>query len=202
KSRVPLFAAIGGVVAIAGVVGVLAMSKKDTTSGSMPPAAVQKDEWVSVTVKSDPLGAKVTRGDNDQSGTTPWEMKVKKGAESVDVLVKLDGYTPATRSISSDKSYALLVPLEKSAGAATPTPPVQQAVNTPTAADKTATPAVDAPAKDKHHHHSSSSSKDKGDSAGGDKVAGKEKPAGKSDKGKSGGKDEGGDDMKLLQPKF
>src|SRR5262249_40984959 len=60
KSRVPLFAAIGGVVAIAGVVGVLAMSKKDTTSGSMPPAAVQKDEWVSVTVKSDPLRAKGT----------------------------------------------------------------------------------------------------------------------------------------------
>jgi hypothetical protein len=88
------------------------------------------------------------------------------------------------------------VPLEKTAAAPTP-PPVQQAVNTPSAADKTATPAVDAPAKDKHHHHSSSSaSKDKGDSGSGDKTAGKEKPA-----GKSGGKDEG-DDMKLLQPKF
>ena len=71
------------------------------------------------------------------------------------------------------------------------------AANTPSAADKTATPVVDAPAKDKHHHHSSSSaSKDKGDSGSGDKAAGKEKPA-----GKSGGKDEG-DDMKLLQPKF
>jgi len=193
KSRAPLFAAIGGVVAIGAVIGVVSMGKKsDPTAASMPPAAVQKDDFVTVTVKSDPLGAKVTRGDNDQTGTTPWEMKVKKGAESFDVLVKMEGYATKTVSISSDKSYAFLVPLEKTAA---PPPPVQQAVNTPKPADKTATPAVDAPAKDKHHHHSSSSaSKDKGDS--GDKTAGKEKPA-----GKSGGKDEG-DDMKLLQPKF
>jgi eukaryotic-like serine/threonine-protein kinase len=194
KSKAPLFAAIGGVVAIGAIVGVVSMGKKaEPTAASMPPAAVTpKDEWVTVTVKSDPLGAKVTRGDNDQSGTTPWEMKVKKGAESFDVLIKLDGYASKTQSISSDKSYAFLVPLEKLAGSATP-PPVQQAVNTPTPADKTATPAVDAPAKDKHHHHSASSpsSKDKGETA--------DKPAGKS--GKSGGKDEG-DDMKLLQPKF
>jgi eukaryotic-like serine/threonine-protein kinase len=191
KSKAPLFAAIGGVVAIGAIVGVVSMGKKaEPTAASMPPAAVTpKDEWVTVTVKSDPLGAKVTRGDNDQSGTTPWEMKVKKGAESFDVLIKLDGYASKTQSISS---YAFLVPLEKLAGSATP-PPVQQAVNTPTPADKTATPAVDAPAKDKHHHHSASSpsSKDKGETA--------DKPAGKS--GKSGGKDEG-DDMKLLQPKF
>ncbi|HEX8952016.1 MAG TPA: serine/threonine-protein kinase, partial [Polyangia bacterium] len=195
KSRAPLFAAIGGLVAIGAVVGVVAMGKKgDATAGSLPPAAVAKEEFVTVTVKSDPLGAKVTRGDNDQSGTTPWEIKVKKGAESFDVLVKADGYAPQTRSISTDKSYAVLVPLTKVA-APTPPPPVQQAVNTPTAADKTATPVVDAPAKDKHHHHSSSSSKDKGETA--DKApAGKDKPA-----AKSGGKDEG-DDMKLLQPKF
>jgi len=197
KSRAPLFAAIGGVVAIGAVIGVVSMGKKgDTTTASMPPAAMQKDEFVTVTVKSDPLGAKVTRGDNDQSGTTPWELKIKKGAESFDVLIKLDGYQPQTRAISTDKSYAVLVPLEKIAGAQTA--PVQQAVNTaPSGA--TATPVVDTPAKDKHHHHSSSSSgKDKGDSASGGvatKPAGKDKPAGKS-------KDDGGDDMKLLQPKF
>ncbi len=198
KSRAPLFAAIGGVIAIGAVVGVVAMGKKgDTTTGSMPPAAMQKDEFVSVTVKSDPLGAKVTRGDNDQSGTTPWELKIKKGAESFDVLVKMDGYRPETRSISTDKSYAVLVPLEKVAGVPTTPPPVQPVVNVqPSGA--TATPAVDAPGKDKHHHHSSStSSKDKGDSGAGDGKAAA-KPAGKD---KPKGKDEG-DDMKLLQPKF
>jgi hypothetical protein len=199
KSKAPLFAAIGGVVAIAAVIGVVSMGKKgDTTSASLPPAAVQKDEFVTVTVKSDPLGAKVTRGDNDQSGTTPWEIKVKKGAESFDVLIKLDGYATQTRSISTDKSYAVLVPLEKSAQAA-----VQQAVNTTPPSGAAATPAVDSPAKDKHHHHSGSgsSSKDKGDGSG-DKTASKDKPAGKDKPAsKSGGKDEG-DDMKLLQPKF
>ena len=176
KSRAPLFAAIGGVVAIGAVIGVVSMGKKgDTTAASLPPAAMQKEEFVTVTVKSDPLGAKVTRGDNDQSGTTPWEMKVKKGAESFDVLVKLDGYTPATRAISTDKSYAVVVALEKSAGGAAA---VQQAVNTqPSGA--AATPVVDAPAKDKHHHHSSTSSKDgSGATATKDKPAGKEKPAG------------------------
>jgi len=122
---------------------------------------------------------------------TPFDMKIKKGAESFDVLIKLDGYTTATRSISSDKSYAVLVPLTKNA-AATPQP-VQQAANvTPPPNDKGATPAVDAPAKDKHHHHSST----KGDTGSADKSATKDKPAGKST-----GKDEG-DDMKLLQPKF
>jgi hypothetical protein len=163
----------------------------------MPPAAMQKDEFVSVTVKSDPLGAKVTRGDNDQTGTTPWELKIKKGAESFDVLVKMDGYRPETRSISTDKSYAVLVPLEKVAGVPVAPPPVQQVVNTQPSGG-TATPAVDTPAKDKHHHHSStSSSKDKGDTGAADaKVAAK--PAGKD---KPKGKDEG-DDMKLLQPKF
>ncbi len=51
------------------VVGVVAMGKKAShrRAASMPPAAVQKDEFVTVTVKSDPLGAKVTRGDNDQT---------------------------------------------------------------------------------------------------------------------------------------
>ena len=192
KSRAPLFAVIGGVVAIGAVVGIVSMGKKGDTAASMPQATAPQDEFVTVTVKSDPLGAKVTRGDNDQTGTTPWEIKVKKGAESFDVLVKLDGYAPQTRSISTDKSYAVLVPLTKVA-TATP-PPVQQAVNTPSAADKTATPAVDAPAKEKHHHHSSTATKDKGDS--GDKPAAAAKPAGKS------GKDDSGDDMKLLQPKF
>ncbi|MCU1283389.1 MAG: hypothetical protein JWM53_6935, partial [bacterium] len=199
KSRAPLFAAIGGVVAIAAVIGVVSMGKKgDPTAGSLPSAAVQKDELVTVTVKSDPPGAKVTRGDNDQTGVTPWEMKVKRGSESFDVLVKMEGFASQTRSINSDRTYAVLVPLEKSA---TPTPPpvVQQAVNT-TPTPPPATPVVDATAKDKHHHHSSSSSsKDKGDSSP-DKAATKDKPAGK-DKPAKGGKDEG-DDMKLLQPKF
>ena len=188
SSRTPLFAVLGA-VAVAGIIGFVAVNKKGaSTAASMPPAALHQDEFVTVTVKSDPPGAKVTRGDNDQSAVTPWEMKVKRGAESFDVLVKMDGFTSQTRSINSDRSYAVLVPLEKSA------PPAQPVVNPPAPAEQPVTLVVEAPAKDKHHHHSSSSPKAKGETAEKEKP-GKEKPASK------GGKDEG-DDMKLLQPKF
>jgi tRNA A-37 threonylcarbamoyl transferase component Bud32 len=202
RSRAPLFAVVGGVVALIGVGGFIAVNKKsDPQAGSLPPAAVEKkDEILTVTVNSDPPGAKVVRADNNESGTTPWQIKVKKGAESFEVLVKLDGYTSQTRAINSDRSYAVLVPLTKNAAAAVA--PVVPAVVTPAVDNKVTaavnTPAVTPPAKDKHHHHSSSS-KDKGADGAvaekGDKPDRPAKPAGKS------GKDEG-DDMKLLQPKF
>jgi PEGA domain len=203
KSRVPLFAALGGIVAVGGVVGVLALGgkKADTTTGSQVPPAVpdttvvHKDETITVTVNSDPAGAKVTRADNNESGTTPYQIKVKKGSDSFDVLVKLDGYKPQPRTINTDRSYAVMVALEK---IAEPTPPVQQAVNVPSPTEKTVTPAVEKPDKKDRHHRSSSSSKEKGDTATAEKGGEKSNPAGKS--GKSG-KDEG-DDMKLLQPKF
>jgi hypothetical protein len=186
KSRAPLFAAIGGAVAIAAVIGVVAMGGKKADTGSqmaasqIPAAVEKKDETITVTVNSDPPGAKVTRGDTSETGTTPWLMKVKKGDPQFDVLVKSEGYASTTRPINTDRSYSVLVPLTKN--------PVQAAVATPAADDKTATAVVDKPEKKEHKHHSSSS-KDKGDKPE------KSTPAGKS------GKDEG-DDMKLLQPKF
>src|SRR5439155_14853727 len=122
KSKAPLFAAIGGVVALAGVIGVVALGggKKDAgVSGSQVPAEQKttpvesKVEFITVTVNSDPPGSKVTRGDISDSGTTPWQMKVKKGDPQFDVLVKNDGYTSTTRAITTDKSYSVLIPLVK-----------------------------------------------------------------------------------------
>ena len=200
KSRAPLFAVLGGLVAVAGVVGVVTMTKKgDAQTGSQaptaPPTVPQKDETLTVMVNSDPAGAKVTRADNNETGTTPMQIKIKKGDPSFDVLVKLDGYASQTRTINSDRSYAVLVPLVKNAP-----PPVQQAVNTPSTSDKVATPVVDKveTKKDRHHHSSSSSSSSKDKSA--DNAPKADKPE-KTQPAAKSGKDES-DDMKLLQPKF
>ncbi len=196
KSRMPLFAAIGAVVLVGGIVGVVAMKKPSSDvgtasqgSGDKPP--VVQDEILTITVNSDPTGAKVTRGDTNESGATPFAMKVKKGGEAFDILVKLDGYKTQTRQINTDRSSAIVVPLEKAEA-----PVVQQAVNVPTPTTPAVVPAVDKPEKDKHHHHSGSSTA-KTDKSGDAKVADKEttKPA-------SSGKKDESDDMKLLQPKF
>ncbi|HEX4460912.1 MAG TPA: serine/threonine-protein kinase [Polyangia bacterium] len=196
KSRTPLFAALGAVVLIGGIVGVVAMKKPAGDAGTASQGGGDKppvvaDEILTVTVNSDPTGAKVTRGDTNESGATPFAMKVKKGGEAFDILIKMDGYKSQTRQINTDHSSAVLVPLEKSEA-----PVVQQAVNVPAPATPTAVPAVDKP--DKHHHHSGSTSA-KSDKSGDNKVADKEttKPA-----SPSGTKKDESDDMKLLQPKF
>jgi serine/threonine protein kinase len=192
KSKAPLFAALGAVVLIGGIVGVVAMKKSPEAitgshgGGDKPP--VVADEMLTITVNSDPAGAKVTRGDTNESGLTPFAMKVKKGGETFDVLVKMDGFKTQTRQINTDRSSSVTVPLEK-----VEAPAVQQAVNVPTT-PTAVTPVVDKPVKDAHHHHSSTSTKP--DKIG-DKVPGDKEPT----KPASGKKDEG-DDMKLLQPKF
>jgi serine/threonine-protein kinase len=194
KSRVPLFAALGGVVAVVAVIGLVALNKKpaDTTSGSLPPPQPQvQDTIVTVTVNSDPAGAKVTRADTNESGTTPWPIKVKKG-EAFDVLVKLDGYQPQTRSINSDRSYAVLIPLTKLPDAP---PPVQQAVNVPASGQNVGPTVPGLDKADKRRHHGDRTK---------DKAIADKADATKADKdsSKTSGKKDEGDDMKLLQPKF
>jgi tRNA A-37 threonylcarbamoyl transferase component Bud32 len=192
KSKAPIFAAVGAVVVIGAVVGGVTMSKKSSPSPAPQPAAivappaVDKNEQFTVKVESDPSGAKVTRGDTGDVGTTPWEFKVKRSDPSFDVAIKMDGFTPTTRSIETNHSQVILVPLVKMQA---PPPPVVPVAN-----------VVEPTPSSSHHHHSSSASKgDKEKSADAvDKPAGKSQPA-KGDEKK--GKDDG-DDMKLLQPKF
>jgi serine/threonine protein kinase len=193
KNRTALFAAIGGAVVLVGVIGAVALNKKpattggDTTGGSLPqPQPV--DAMVTVTINSDPPNAKVTRADTNETGTTPWAIKVKKGGDAFDVLVKLDGYQSQPRTITSDRSYAVLIPLTKLPDA----PPVQQAVNVPPSGQTLVTPVTDKPDKGHRSHRSK-------DKVGADKSGDTAKPD--KDVAKPGKKDEG-DDMKLLQPKF
>ena len=202
KTKTPLLAAIGGAVAIAGVIGVVALGggKKDPVGGSQvqPPAGNtvapvepverdKKEEFITVTVNSDPPGAKVTRGDTSESATSPWQMKVKRGDPPFDVLVKTEGYGSTTRAINTDKSYSVLIPLTRDQ--------VRTAVNAPTPDNQQATPVVDQPRKDRHRQSSSSS--------GGGKDSG-DKPS-KGEKSnppfKSVG-EEVDDDSGLMKPKF
>jgi hypothetical protein len=181
KSRMPLVAAAAALVVI-GVGGAVVMTRgKDKPIE--PPAAVvtpppPKDEMVKVSVRSDPPGAKVYRADTGEAeqGVTPLSFSVKKGAQALELQVKLDGYKPGLKRITVDEDTAVLVPLEKDA----PPPVAPVAVVPPPVAPE----GGDKPKK----RHSSSSTSSSSSST--------------SSSGKKNGGEEGNDDMKLLQPKF
>jgi len=186
RSRTPVIVATAAVVLVAGVGGIfLIKGKGNTNPDGDKPAVVTpppvdptpKDEDVKITVNSDPSGATVLRGDTGvaEKDVTPVSFKVKKNAQTFDVQVKLAGYKPGIRTISTDKDLAVLIPLEK---IEEPKPPVVTAVATPE-------PKAGGDKKDK-----------KDDSSSSTKVK-KEKKATATKKD-----DGGGDDMKLLQPKF
>jgi len=70
-------------------------------------------EEVKVTVVTEPPGAKVTRADKSEpeAQRTPITFRLKKGDPSFDVQLRLEGYTPQTRTITSDESLKVVVPL-------------------------------------------------------------------------------------------
>jgi hypothetical protein len=187
KSKAPLFAVLGGVVLVAGVGGYMALGKgkadpvapvTPTTTAKAPDKPV--DELITVTVNSEPPGATVKRGDNGESGPTPYVMKLKKGSPGFDVAVKLDGYVPQAKAVDTTHDFAMLVTLTSAPKSAPPAAEVPPANAPPAVADTTA---------DKKHHSSS----------GGHHSSGGSKPA----KGeKSGEKPAEDDGMKLLTPKF
>src|SRR4051812_43825242 len=176
KSKMPLLAALGAVVLIGGAGGFLALSKKEAP----PPAAMTQpvEETVKITITSEPSGAKVFRSDTGKTedGVTPLALMVKKGASSFDVQLKLDGYRPSLRTVSTEKTASLLVPLDKAE------PPAVA----PPAAAVVPPPIEDTKAAKKEHRHSSSSP-----------ASATAKPP-RAKKGEEGGSD----DMKLLQPQF
>jgi hypothetical protein len=100
-----------------------------------PPPAAPVDDTLSVSITSDPPGAVVSRAGN-AVGSTPVEIKFKKGAPEFDVELKKEGYSTALRSIATDKSREITVSLAKEAAA-----PAAAAAHTPApAASKHAKP--------------------------------------------------------------
>jgi serine/threonine-protein kinase len=179
KSKAPIVLAAAATLLIAGG-GFLVLHGKTEEKPAMVPAVVQqapKDESVKLRVTSDPPGARVFRADTGSyaDGTTPLTIVVKRGAPNFDIQIKLDGYKAKTKSLSTDHSDAVLVSLEKEPAPVAALPP-------PTA------PVV-ADVKPEHHHHH-------------DHKSAAAAPATNTTAPVKKGKDEGGDDMKLLQPKF
>jgi serine/threonine-protein kinase len=183
RSRMPVIVATAAVVLVAGVGGIFLLKNKGTTDGGDKPAVVTppppdptpKEEDVKITVTTEPPGATVLRGDTGaaETGVTPLSFKVKKNAQTFDIQVKLAGYKPGIRTVTTEKDLGLLIPLEK---IEEPKPVATVATPEPKASDK----------KDKKDDSSSSSSRPKRE---------KKTTPSKKDDG-------GGDDMKLLQPKF
>jgi serine/threonine-protein kinase len=82
------------------------------------PPPPPKEEFVKVTITSEPAGAKVFRaGKEEPEGVTPHEMKLKKGDASFDIQVKLDGYKTEVKTITSEVNRDVSVTLAKEAQA-------------------------------------------------------------------------------------
>jgi hypothetical protein len=129
-----------GAVALAAIGGLgYALLKSDSPSVATPAAAVKpggdkaSDDWIEVTVDSNPPGATVKhRGEED---TTPVALRVKKG-QALHLEFELDGYKPFEQDVPTDRSRAVTVELRPEAKAAP--------VHAPAPAPK---PAVAKPAK-------------------------------------------------------
>jgi hypothetical protein len=152
RNRAPLIAVAAAVLALAGVGGWLGLSKKssstETPAASAPPqpeppktlTPPPADE-VTIVVASDPLGAKVYRADKSEAETqpTPITFKMHRGDPPFDIQLRAEGYVPQTRTITSDESAKLLVPLAKlpiAAPKVEPPPPQPKVVAKPVKAPK------------------------------------------------------------------
>jgi serine/threonine protein kinase len=185
RSKAPMIVVAIAAVGILGVGGFVLFKGKGPET---PPVVVvtpppvndppkpprPKEEFVKISISSDPVGAKVYRaGKEEPEGVTPHDIKLKKGEPSFDIQVKLEGYKTETKSITSEVNKEVIVTLAKE-------PAAVAVVHKPEKADKPE--KGDKPAGDKHDKHVSSGEK---------KPKGDKKP-----------KEEGSDDMKLLTPKF
>ncbi len=161
SGRAPLLAALA-VVAIAigaGVVGFTKLGSHDVTSGAKPPLQPQiptppQPAEISITLSSDPPGARVQRADRAEAETqrTPITFKLHRGDPSFDVQLRLDGFAAQTRTVTTENSARLLVTLSP---VATVTPVAALPEKAPANATK------DAHVKAPSHHVSTHSSSPK-----------------------------------------
>ncbi|HEX4460913.1 MAG TPA: hypothetical protein VIA18_23195, partial [Polyangia bacterium] len=127
SGRAPLFAGLAVVaLAVAGVVGFTKLSGgHDATPVVQPPQPVptpSQPAEISITLASDPPGARVQRADRaaPEAQRTPITFKLHRGDPSFDVQLKLDGYAAQTRTVTTESSAKLLVTLPPAAATVTP----------------------------------------------------------------------------------
>jgi serine/threonine-protein kinase len=176
RSRGTMVAVIAGVVtlALAGGGFLLWHGKQSAsttaTTVQAPPtdpvAVAPKEEMLTITITSEPVGAHVIRADQGGAdvGETPVDLKVKKGDPSFDIQIRLEGYLPQTRSITPNMSKEISVALAK-----------VQAPAPPPVAPPPATPVAAPPPVVKHtqhatHHDGAAGGKKKKDSVDSDGI--------------------------------
>jgi len=96
---------------------------------AVPPPA--RDEFVSIKITSTPPGAEIVRADGAAGDRTPALLKVKRGAPSFDVALRLAGYKTSSLTVETDHDGALDATLT-AAPVETP-PPVAKAAHKPSA---------------------------------------------------------------------
>jgi eukaryotic-like serine/threonine-protein kinase len=126
RSKAPMVVAMVAVLGILGGGGFVLLKPKKEEPPPQP-AVLQppvqplkpeapKDEFVKVTVTSDPAGAKVYRaGQEAPDGVTPHVMKLKKGDPPFDIQVKADGFKTEMKTITTEVNKEVIVTLAKDA---------------------------------------------------------------------------------------
>jgi eukaryotic-like serine/threonine-protein kinase len=107
---------VAGLLAVFGVGGYALRFAGGGSSSSLEPVAEAttvvhtQAETVTLRVQSDPVGATIELGATVE-GHTPLSIDVPRGRDSVVVVVKHDGYTPAEHAVVPDRDQSIFVAL-------------------------------------------------------------------------------------------
>jgi hypothetical protein len=166
RSRAPMIAVGAAVLALAGVGGWIGLSKKSdaTTTPAAGPPQPQAEapkavtpppagDEVTIIVASDPPGARVQRADKSdpEKQPTPITFKMHRGDPPFDIQLRLEGYLPQTRTITSDESVKVLVSLAK---LPTVAPKAEAKVEAPAKTPEAKVSNVTRPTSHSSSHHS------------------------------------------------
>jgi serine/threonine-protein kinase len=126
-------AVVAAVLVVGGAAGFFALRPKSAPPVAPTPAAMvapapAAPRLIEVKVLSEPPGAQVIRADQAEGPRlTPAIFKLHEGDPSFDVLIKLDGYKPQTRTIVAKETKSIEVQLAKDVtAAAAPVEPVKK----------------------------------------------------------------------------
>jgi serine/threonine-protein kinase len=147
RRRSPLVAVAAGLVVL-GLAGAgFVMTRHSEPAVQPAPPA----EMITIMITSDPPGARVVGALQGDLGKTPLPLQVKRGSDSFDVRLHLDGYRTGIATVTTDSPKALHVGLahEEPPPAPAPAPaPVVAAPEPPPAPAPVATPTK----KPSHKH--------------------------------------------------
>jgi serine/threonine protein kinase len=91
-----------------------------------PAPAPPSPATVDLTVTSVPSGARVTSSGGADLGVTPVHREMRREAEELPIVIQLDGYLPASRTVKLTSNNHLAVTLEPIAKAEVPAPPPER----------------------------------------------------------------------------